>query len=168
MRHAFPHKMLRPFEWLLCFRTDAVRAKAIPNDDKHYGDGKNQGGDGIYLRRNAAAEAAPDFKGERVVASDEEEGDGNFVHRECEDEEARGDQRELEIWQCDAPESLPGGGAEIERGFFLSAVVFLKTGEKFGGGYGDESGAVAEKNCQQAKVCVSENSEHLERQTGDD
>ena len=33
--------------------------------------------------------------GKRVVAADEEKGDGDFVHREREDEQAGGDEREF-------------------------------------------------------------------------
>ncbi len=125
----------------------ALRASAQvkPDDDQDYGNGKNQGGDGVDFGSDAAAEAAPDFEWQSVVAADEEKGDGDFVHGEGEDEQAGGDEREFEIGQSDAPESLQRSGAEVERGFFLGAIHFLEAGEEFGGGYGDERGAVAEK-----------------------
>ena len=152
----------------LCFQADAAHANAIPDDDERNGNGKNQRGDGVDFRRDAAAEAAPDFERKRVVAADQEKGDGDFVHRKREDEQAGGDQRELEIRQRDAPEGLPGRGAEIERGFFLGAIDFLQAGEKFGGGDGDEGGAVAEKNGEQAELQAGEDGEHQQGETGDD
>src|SRR5229473_2566086 len=92
------------------------------------------------------AETAPDFERQSVFAAIEEKGDGNFVHGESEDEQCGGDKRKFQIGESDEPESAPGSGAEVERGFFLTAIHFLQAGEDFGGGYGDESGAVAEKN----------------------
>jgi hypothetical protein len=44
---------------------EATVANAIPNDDQADGDGEDEGGDGIDLRSDAAAEAAPDLEGER-------------------------------------------------------------------------------------------------------
>ena len=58
----------------------------------------------------------------------------------------------LRLGKRDAPESLPGSGAKIERGFFLSAIHFLEAGEEFGGGDGDERGAVAEENGEEAEA----------------
>ena len=126
--------------------------RAIPDHDQGDGNGEDQRGDGVDFRSDAAAQAAPDFERQSIVAADEEEGDGDFVHREREDQQAGGDQRELEIRQSDAPERLPGRRAEIERGFFLRAIHFLQAGEKFGGGDGNERGAVAEKNREQAEL----------------
>ena len=110
----------------------------------------------------------PDFERERVVAADEEKGYGDFVHRESEDEQAGGDEREFEIGKRDAPERLPGSGAEIKRGFFLGAVGFLEAGENFGGGHGNEGRAMAEKYGEQAEVQAGRNGEHEERKAGDD
>ena len=70
------------------------------------------------------------------------------------------DERKLEIGESDTPERLPRCGAEIERGFFLSAIGFLEAGEEFGGGDGDEGGAVAEKHGEQAELQAGEHGEH--------
>ena len=61
---------------------------------------ENQGGDGVDFGSDAAAEAGPDFERESVVAADEEESDGDFVHGESEDEQAGGDEREFEIGEA--------------------------------------------------------------------
>src|SRR5208282_5183121 len=102
-------------DWNVCPISNrfAAGAEAIPDDDESDGGGKNQRGDGVDLRSDAAAEAAPDFERERIVAADEKKGYGDFVHGEREDEKTGGDQGELEIWQRDTPERLPGRGAEI-------------------------------------------------------
>ena len=121
---------------------------------------KNERRDGVDLRRDAAAQAAPDFERQRVVSADEEKCDGDFVHREREDQQARGDEREFQIWQRDAPERLPRRRAQIERGFFLSAIDFLQAGEEFGGGDGNQRRAVTQKNGEQAERQVNEDHEH--------
>src|SRR5690349_4108221 len=140
----------------------------IPDDDEAHRDHKNQSGDGVDFRRDAAAEAAPDFKGQRVVASDEKESDGDFVHREREDEQAGGDERESKVGQSDSPKRLPGSSAEIERGFLLHPVQLLQAGEEFRGCDGNQRGAVTEKDCQQAKLRFHKNGEHQKRKAGDD
>src|SRR5580658_6747957 len=160
-------EILRPFEPPLCIVADTSCSYAIPNNDEGDGNGKNQCGNGVDLRSDATAEAAPDFERERVVAADEKESYGDFVHRQGEDEKSGGDQRKLEIRQRDPPESLPSRGAEIERGFFLGAICFLQAGEKFSSGYGDESSAVAEKHCQQAELHAGKYDEHQQREAGD-
>ena len=90
--------------------------------------------------------------GQSIVAADEKESDGDFVHGEGEDQQAGGDERKFEVGQSDAPESLQRRGAEIERGFFLGAIHFLEAGEELGGGNGDERGAVTEKYGEQAEM----------------
>ena len=57
-------------------------------------DRKDERGDGVDLRRDAAAEASPDFERQRIVAADQEKCDGDFVHREREDQQARRRSRE--------------------------------------------------------------------------
>jgi len=141
-------------------RADVARADTIPNDDQHDGSGEDESRDGVDFGRDAAAEASPDFEGECVVAADEEEGDGDFVHGERKDEQAGGDERQPKIGERDAPESLPRCGAEIERSFFLSALHFLQAGEELRGGYGDESGAMAEENGEETELRSSEDGEH--------
>src|SRR5208282_31985 len=143
-------------------------SQAIPNNNERNGNGKDQCGDSVYLRSDAAAQAAPNFEGQRVVAADQKKGYGDLVHRKSEDEQSGSDQGELEIRQGDTPESLPGRGTEIERGFFLCAIGFLKAGEKLGGRYRDECSAVAEKNGQQAELQTRKNGEHEQRKAGDD
>ena len=63
---------------------------------------------------------------------------------------------------------MPGRRAEIERGFFLRAIDFLQASEEFGGGDGDQRGAVPEENGEQAERQVNENGEHQQREAGDD
>src|SRR6266851_967255 len=133
-------------EWLCHLRALRAGAEMVPDGDENNGDDEDQGGDGVDFWSDAAAEAAPDFERQSVFAAIKEKGDGNFVHGESEDEQRGGDKRKFQIGESDEPESAPGSGAEVERGFFLTAIHFLQAGEDFGGGYGDESGAVAEKN----------------------
>ena len=135
-------------------------AEAVPDCDEDDGDGEDQGGDGVDFGSDAAAEAGPDFERESVVAADEEERDGDFVHGEGEDQEAGGDQREFEIGKRDAEEGLQRSGAEVGAGFFLGAVEFLQAGEEFGGGYGDEGGAVAEEDGEETELSSGEDGEH--------
>ena len=66
----------------------------------------------------------------------------------------------LRLGSVIAPEGLPRGGAEIERGFFLCAIHFLQAGEEFGGGDGNEGGAVAEKYGEQTERQADEDGEH--------
>ena len=129
---------------------------------------KDDGRDRVDLRSNAAAQPSPDFERQRVVAADQEKADGDFVHREREDQERRSDDGELEIRHRDAPESLPVVRAEIERGFFLRAVELLQSGENFGRGHGDERGAVAEDDGHEAQLDVDFAEEHQQRKSGDD
>ncbi len=121
---------------------------------------ENQRGDGVDFRSDAAAEACPNFEREGVVSTEKEKGDGDFVHREGEDEQGGGDEREFEIREGDAPEGLPGSRAEIERGFFLGAIHFLQASEEFGGGDGDERGAVAEEDGEETELNADAVDEH--------
>src|ERR1019366_4871204 len=102
------------------------------------------------FRSNAAPQPSPDFERQRVVTSDQEEADGDFVHGKGEDQERRSNDGELEIGNGDAPESLPIISAEIERGFFLGAVEFLQSGKHLGGGDRNQRGAVSEDDGEQA------------------
>src|ERR1700730_15695177 len=159
---------LKSLEEFLRLRADVSGAQPIPNDDQRDGHCENQCGDGVDFWSDAAAQAAPDFERQSIVAADEEKGDGDFVHGAGEDEQAGGDEREFQVGKGDAPEGLPGRGAEVERGFFLRAIEFLQAGEKFGGGDGDERGAVAEKNREQTKLHSGEDGEHEQGEAGDD
>src|ERR1700719_2546441 len=126
--------LLRTFEKLLRHRADATSAQTIPHNDKCDGNGKNQRGDCVDFGSNAAPQASPDFERQRVIAPDEEKGHSNFVHGKSEDEEAGGDERELQIGKSDPPKRLPRSGAEIKGSFFLGAIQFLQTGKEFCGG----------------------------------
>src|ERR1700742_3735282 len=127
---------------ILRFWAEGLRADAIPDDAQRDADGEDQRGDGVDFRCDAATQAAPDFEREGVVSADEEKCDGDFVHRQREDKQAGGDEREFQIWESDAPERLPWRRAEIERSFFLRAIDFLQAGEELCGRNGDERGAV--------------------------
>src|SRR6202790_256648 len=159
---------LKSLEEFLRLRADVSGAQPIPDNDQRDGPGEYQSGDGVNFWRDAAAETSPDFEGQGVIATYEEEGDGDFIHGEGEDEQAGGDEREFQVGKGDAPEGLPGRGAEVERGFFLRAIEFLQAGEKFGGGDGDERGAVAEKNGEQTELHSGEDGEHEQGGAGDD
>src|SRR5579864_4763892 len=126
---------------------EAASAQVIPDNDEADGNGKDQSGDGIDFRGDAAAEAAPDFQRQSIVASNEEKGHGNFVHRERENEQAGCDERQLKIGQSDTPKRLPGSSAKVEGSFFLGAVQFLQAGKKFRSGNGNERRTVTKKNC---------------------
>jgi hypothetical protein len=149
-------------------RSDGSGAQAIPNDEQCVGHAENQSRDGVNFWRHAAPQPPPDFKWQGVVAADEEESDGDFIHGERENEQAGGDERELEIGKRDAPEGLPRRGAEIERGFLLRAIELLQAGKEFGGGHGDERGAVTKENGEQAELHSGENGKHEQREAGDD
>src|SRR5215510_11455405 len=82
-------------------------AEMVPDDEENYRGGENKRGDGVDLRSNATAEAAPDFQRQCVVAADEEECDRDFVHGERENEETGGNERERE--QNETPEQSPTG-----------------------------------------------------------
>src|SRR5712671_4360355 len=163
-----PFVLLESFEKFLSLGAEAAGTHTIPDDDEGDGDGEDQRGDGIDFRGDAAAEAAPDFKRQSIVAADEEKGDGDLVHGEREDEQACGDQGEFEIRKSDAPESLPRCRSEVEGSFFLSAVHFLQASEELGGGDRDQRSAVAEKNGEQAELGAGKDSEHQQGETGDD
>src|SRR6516225_6197894 len=135
-------------------------AEMVPDDEENYRGGENERGDGVDLRSNTAAEAAPDFHRQRVVAADEEECDRDFVHGERENEEAGGNEREPEIGKRDQPEGPPWSRTEIERGFFLTAVHFLQAGKDFRGGDGNKRGAVAEEDQRQAALEAGKHGEH--------
>src|SRR6266446_5764563 len=168
MNWRHPCNLLRSFEKLLSFGAEAASAHAIPDDDEANGDGKNKCGDSVDFRGDAAAKAAPDFERQSIVPANEEKGDGNLVHGQREDEQAGGDQRELEIRKSDAPESLPRRRAEVEGSFFLSVVHFLQASEELGGSDRNERGAVAEKNGEQAELGAGKDSEHEQVEAGDD
>src|SRR5882757_2847542 len=135
-------------------------AQVKPGDDQDEGNEKDERGDGVNFRGDAAAEAAPDFEGQSIVAADEKESDGDFVHGEGEDQQAGGDERKFEVGQSDAPERLQRRSAQIERGFFLGAIHFLEASEKLGGGNGNEGGAVAEEYGEQAEIRAGVHGEH--------
>src|SRR4029077_3638771 len=160
--------LLRVFEKFLDLRADSSGAQAIPDDNQRDGHGENHREDGVDFGRDAAAQASPDLEGQGIVTADEEEGDGDFVHGEREDEQAGSDEGELQVGKRDAPESLPGRCAEVERGFFLRAIEFLQAGEELGGGDGNERGAVAEENGDQAELHSGEDCKHEQREAGDD
>ena len=130
------------------FGSGAASAEFVPEHDQRDRDSEDQGGDGVDFGSDAATEAGPDFEREGVVTANEEESDGNFVHRESKDEQARGDQGKLQIGEGDAPEGLPGRCAEIERGFLLGAIEFLQAGKEFGGGDGDQGSGMTQEDCE--------------------
>ena len=74
---------------ILRLSAEAAGAQMIPDDDEAHRDGKNQSGDSIDFRRDAAAEAAPDFQRKRVIAANQKKSDGDFIHRKREDKQAR-------------------------------------------------------------------------------
>src|ERR1700723_3081094 len=82
-------------EKILWLGSDVARADAIPDHDERDGESEDKRRDRVDFRRDAAAEAAPDFEGQRVVSADQKECDGDFVHREREDEKTGGDEREF-------------------------------------------------------------------------
>src|SRR5579864_8342347 len=96
--------LLGALEKFLRLRADGSGAQAIPDDNQRDGYGENQSGDGVDLRRDAAAQASPDFQRQSIVAADKEKRDGDFVHREGEDEQASGNKRKFQVGQRDAPE----------------------------------------------------------------
>jgi hypothetical protein len=61
-----------------------ARAKVVPDGDEGDGNKEDESGDGVDFGSDATAEAAPDFLRERVIAADEEKGDGDFAHGERE------------------------------------------------------------------------------------
>src|SRR6266436_769949 len=155
-----PYSLLGSFEKFLSFGAEAARAHAIPDEDEPDGDGKDQSGDSINFRGDAAAEAAPDFEWQSIVPADEEESDGDFVHGEREDKQAGGNERKPQIRQSDAPEGLPRCRAKVERSFFLRAVHFLQAREEFGGGNRDQRRAMAEKDGEQTELSFREDCKH--------
>src|SRR6266478_9543 len=162
-----PYSLLGSFEKFLSFGAEAARANAIPDEDEPDGDGKDQSGDSINFRGDAAAEAAPDFAWQSIVPADEEESVGDLVHGEREDKQAGGNERKPQIRQSDAPEDLPRCRAKVERSFFLRAVHFLQAREEFGGGNRNERRGVAEKNGEQAELGAGKNGEHEQGEPGD-
>src|SRR5438067_8209708 len=118
----------------------------IPNDDEGHRNSKNQSRDGVDFGRDAAAEPAPDFERKRVVAANQKEGDGDFVHRKGEDQQARGNERGLEIRERDSPKRLPRCSDEVEGVFLLRPVQLLQACEEISRSDGKERGAVAEEN----------------------
>src|SRR6267143_2469071 len=160
--------LLESFERLPRVSTKAASTDTIPDNDQANRDGKDKSRDGVNFRSDAAAEATPDLERKSIVAADKEEGDGNLIHRESEDQKACGDEREFEIRERDAPKRLPRCCAEIKRSFFLGAVHFLEACEKFGGGDGNECSAVAKKNGEQAELDAGEDGEHEQGEAGND
>src|SRR5438874_3327698 len=144
-------------DWLCHFKEEALRmlgagAEMVPDGDENNGNDEDERGDGVDFGSDAAAEAAPNFERKRVFAAVEKKSDGDFVHGEREDEESGGDQRKFQIRESDEPESAPGSCAKIERSLFLATIHFLQTGKEFGGGDGDQRGAMAEKDSDEAEV----------------
>ena len=115
---------------------------------------KDDGGDGVDFRRDAAAQASPDFERQRIVAADQEKADSDFVHRKREDQQRCADDRQAQVGQSHAPEGLPVIRTQIERSLFLGAVEFLQAGEDFRGGHRNERRAVAQNDGQQAQLHV--------------
>src|ERR1017187_379940 len=144
------------------------RAEPIPQHDRQQRESEDRGGHGVDFGRNPTAQTRPDFERQRVVASDEKEAHRDFVHREGEDQQARADDGEAQVGHRDAPEGSPLAGGEVERGFFLRAVELLQAGEDFGGGDGDQRGAVSQHDGQQAELHAGGDEEHQQRETGDD
>src|SRR5258708_179387 len=132
--------------WLCHLRALGAGAEMVPDSDENDGDDQDERGDSVNFWSDAAAQAAPDFERQSVFAAVEEKSDGDFVHGKGEDEQRGSDEREFEIGKRDEPESTPGGCAEVQGSFFLTAIHFLQAGEEFGGRYGDERGAVAQQN----------------------
>src|SRR6266849_5037955 len=151
---------LGSFEELRRVSTKAASTDTIPDNDQSNRDGKDKSRDSVNFRSDAAAEATPDLERKSIVAADKEEGDGNLIHRESENQKAGGDERESEIRERDAPERLPRRCAEVKRSFFLGAVHFLEAGEEFRGGDGNERSTVAKKNGEQAELDPGEDGEH--------
>src|SRR3954466_6451867 len=127
-------------------------AQAIPGRDRHEREYEDDGRDGVDLRGDAAAEASPDLEWKSVVAPDQEEADGDLVHREREDQQRRTDDRELQIRHRDTPERLPVVRSEIEGRFFLCAIQLLQSRENFRSGYRDQRGSVAEDDRGQVQM----------------
>src|SRR2546428_8557405 len=73
--------------------TFCAQAQAIPSHDGGERKKKNDAGDSIDFRRNATPQPSPDFQRQRVVASDQEKTDSDFVHGKREDQEGRADDR---------------------------------------------------------------------------
>src|SRR5262249_42879697 len=142
------------------FLAEGARADVVPDENQDDGNDEDQCGDGVDFRRDAAPEARPNFERESIVAADEEERNGDFIHGESEDEQSGGDERESQTGERDAPESLERCGAKGERGLVLGAVHFLESGEEFGGGHRNERGAVAEENGKEAELKSREDGEH--------
>src|SRR6266851_4073326 len=133
-------------EWLCRLRALGAGAEMVPDSDENDGDDQDERGDSVDFWSDAAAQAAPDFEGQRVFAAVEEKSDCDFVHGKSEDEQGGSDEREFEIGKRDEPESTPGSCAEVQGSFFLTAIHFLQAGEEFGGSYGDQRGAVPQEN----------------------
>src|ERR1043166_434076 len=76
---------------LRALRTLSTGAEMVPDGDKNDGNEKDDCGDGVDFWSDAAAEAAPNFKRQRIFAAVEKKGDGDFVHRERENQESGGD-----------------------------------------------------------------------------
>src|SRR5580765_8685163 len=60
-------------------------AEMVGDGDENDGDHENQSGNRVDLGGDAAAQTAPDFERQSVVATVEKKGDGNFVHGKRED-----------------------------------------------------------------------------------
>src|SRR5262245_612931 len=88
-------------------------AEMVPDDEENYRGDQDERRDGVDFRSDTAAKAAPDFQRQRVVAADEEEGDGDFVHGEREDEQTSGDKREPQMGESDKQKRPPRSRAEI-------------------------------------------------------
>src|SRR6202046_875466 len=120
-----------------------ARAKPVPNKNCADGEQKNQSGNRVDLGRDSATEARPYFEWQCIVTPDEEEGDGDFVQGQRENQESGCDQRDVQIREGYSPKSSPVIRAEIQRGFFLRAVHLLQAGEDFGGSDRNKRSAMA-------------------------
>src|ERR1700758_3653276 len=79
--------LLRALEKFLRRRINRSSAQTIPHNNERDRDGEDQRGDSVDFGSDAPAQSPPDFKGQRVIASDEEEGHGDFVHGQSEDQQ---------------------------------------------------------------------------------
>src|SRR2546422_5223194 len=66
-------------------------AEMVPDSDKDDGDGEDESRDRVDFGSDAAAETAPNFQRQRALTADKKESDGDFVHGERKDQQARGD-----------------------------------------------------------------------------
>src|SRR5207245_1530806 len=130
--------------------------------------GKDQGGDGVDLRRDAPPQSRPDFERQRIVAADQKKAYGNFIEREGEDQQRRADDRKAQVRDRHAPEGLPIVRSEIERGFLLGSIEHLQAGEDFRGGHRDQGRAVSQGDGDETQLLTGGDEQHQQRQSRDD